>query len=503
MKGILVLLVLLNTQTTKVCSQPYQADSNGKCRNQTTEYLLDGSNLCCKKCPPGMRLKQECSETNETECERCPMGQYLEKWNFSPNCLSCNKCKSNKGLRYVQNCSITSRSKCGCQPGRYCIIGSEGQYCQECSRHKKCNAGYGVSVQGTANTNVICERCPNGTFSDTASYTDRCRPHTDCHGRVVVRKGDATSDNVCKRQDIRSNTQPQSPTKDPHIGVQSSDSKTQRGPTNSTPSISTSVSEAGFNQSTKSPPPSTASDNTLAAILSTVGVMLLCIAIILLFCWKKHWKKDPAKFHPKVDANGNCEIGDKINPGYLGEAQLTSFTETSPEQHCLLVKGEAYSDQSQSSSSTEASTRTDGCSSFESIGPLQSTVALQDPHCALSEPMPLLSNIDPVNPQTSIPTQYSSQPTSPQITTPPATSPQFNVNINIHIGNGSGGTTPVTPTDLMHVDSKLPFGVDSKLPFGVDSKLPFGEEEQSFSIPQQEAGKQSLTSVQETASYSS
>lgn len=174
----------------------------------------------------------------------------------------------------------------------------------------------------------------------------------------------------------------------------------------------------------------------------------------------------------------------QINPGYFEQAPLTSFTETSPEQRCLLVKGEACSDQSQSSSNTEASTRTDGCSSYESIGPLQSTVALHDPHCALSEPMPLLSNIDPVTPQISIPTQYSSQPTSPQIIKPPTTSPQFNVNINIHIGNGTNGTTPVTPTDLMQVDSKLPFG----------------EEEQFFSIPQQEAGKQSLTSVQESDS---
>lgn len=31
---------------------------------------------------------------------------------------------------------------------------------------------------GTANSNVKCERCPSGTFSDTTSYTDPCRNHT-------------------------------------------------------------------------------------------------------------------------------------------------------------------------------------------------------------------------------------------------------------------------------------------------------------------------------------
>lgn len=229
--------------------------------------------------------------------------------------------------------------------------------------------------------------------------------------------------------------------------------------------------------------------------------------------------------HPKVDANGNCESGDKvsipllfflntflnigvtiqntedqpffyifplqINPNYLGETQLASFTVTSPEQRHLLQNGEASSDHSQCSNNTETLTRTDGCSSLESIGPLQSTLALHDPHSALSEPRSLHSNIEPFTPQPSIPIQYSSQPssqpTSPQVISPVTTSPHVNVNITFHIANGSCGTpTSITPTDLRQVDSKLPFG----------------EEEETFSIPQQEAGKQSLMSVQESESYS-
>lgn len=31
---------------------------------------------------------------------------------------------------------------------------------------------------GTADSDVKCEQCPDGTFSDTVSYTDPCRPHT-------------------------------------------------------------------------------------------------------------------------------------------------------------------------------------------------------------------------------------------------------------------------------------------------------------------------------------
>lgn len=176
----------------------------------------------------------------------------------------------------------------------------------------------------------------------------------------------------------------------------------------------------------------------------------------------------------------------QINQGYLRETQLISSTLTSPEQQCLLEKGEACSDQSQSSNNTETLTRTDDCSSYESIAPLQSTIAFHSPHSALSEPMTLLPSTEHFPPQTSIPTQSSSQPTSSQIISPVTTSPHVNVNITFHIGNGSGRTPSVMPTDLVQVDSQLPFG----------------EAEESFSIPQQEAGKQSMMAVQESTSYS-
>ncbi|XP_070815968.1 uncharacterized protein miip isoform X2 [Chaetodon trifascialis] len=481
----------------EVCSLPYQADSDGNCRNSSTEYLSDVSNLCCKKCNPGQRLRQTCTETTETVCEQCPAGQYMEGRNYSPNCFSCNRCKSVKGLREVQNCSPTTRSKCGCQPGMYCIMGFDDPYCSACSKYKPCKAGYGVLVPGTANSDVKCQRCPDGTFSDSVSHMDHCRPHTDCHGRVVVRKGDATSDTECDSEAFASITRSQKSTKWPHVEIafttastmmstvsEASDSKAPRGPTDSTLTFS-SVSEAAFNHSTKSPPPSTVSDGRLAAILvSCIGVVLLFIAIIVLFR-RKTVKKDAAIFHPKVDANGNCESGDKINQSYLGEIQQTSFTVTSAEQQCLLEKGDGSSDQSQcGSSNTETFIRADDYNSCESIGPLLSTLA-QGPPSALSEPMTLLSNTEPVAPQSSVTTQCSSQPTSPQVISPVTTSPQVNVNITFHIGNGSGGTPSIIPTDVMHVNSKLPIG----------------EEEESFSIPQQEDGKQSLMSVQESSSY--
>ncbi|XP_039972463.1 tumor necrosis factor receptor superfamily member 1B isoform X2 [Xiphias gladius] len=492
MKDILVLVVLLSAQTTKVCSQPYKADSNGNCRNSTREYLLEHSNLCCKKCRPGQRQIKECSETTETVCKECERGQYMEAWNYAKNCFSCNKCKPNKGLQYVQNCSSTTKTRCMCQPGMYCIMGFDDPYCSACSKYKLCKAGYGVSLPGTANSDVKCEQCPDGMFSDIQSYTDPCRPHTNCHGKAVVRKGNATSDTVCKNEDVTS-TQLQNTTKEHHTGIvfMTADKmgSTVLAVSDSTLSVSPSVLKEVSNPSTEGPSPSKEPRNKLviAAIAGVIGLILLFIAIILVFHCKSVWKTDAAKFHPKVDANGNSESGDKqINQGYLGETQLISFTATSPEQQCLLEKGEACSDNSQSSNNTETLTRTDGCSSYQSISPLQSTVALNDSCSALSEPMTLISNTEPVTPQPSVPSQSSSQPTSPQIISPVTTNPHVNVNITFHIGNGSAGTPSVMPANLKEEDCKLPFG----------------EEEESFSSPQQEEGKQSLMSVQDSESYS-
>uniref|UniRef100_A0A3Q1BCY1 TNFR-Cys domain-containing protein n=2 Tax=Amphiprion ocellaris TaxID=80972 RepID=A0A3Q1BCY1_AMPOC len=483
MKDILVLLVLLNAQTTKVCSQPYQADSDGNCRNKTTEYLHDGSNLCCKKCPPGQRLIGECTATTDSVCRQCQPGQYMESWNYAPNCFSCSKCKPNKGLQDAQKCSLTTKSMCICQEGMYCIMGFDDPYCAECRKYKSCQAGYGVSRPGTATSDVKCERCLSGTFSDSVSYTDGCRPHTNCDGGTVVQKGNATSDTVCEQQTSTKHSETVFTTASTVMSTVAAELTAPHGLRDSAQSASPSASEDEFSTATKSQQPTTEPSRELAAVIAGVtGFLLLLIALMLLFLCRQMRKKDDERLHTKVDANGNCESADK---SYLGESQVTSFTVASPEQQCLLEKGEASSDHSQCSNNTETLTRTDGYSSHESISPLQSTLALDNPQSVLSEPMTLLSNMEPIPPQPSIPTQPSSQPTSPQIISPVTTSPQFNVNITLHIGNGSCGAPSFVPSDLMQADCTLPFG-----------------EEESFGTPQQEAGKQSVMSVQESESYS-
>lgn len=55
-----------------------------------------------------------------------------------------------KGLQYAQNCNATSRSRCKCQSGRYCIMNFDAPYCEACTKYTPCEVGNGVSVPGTA-----------------------------------------------------------------------------------------------------------------------------------------------------------------------------------------------------------------------------------------------------------------------------------------------------------------------------------------------------------------
>ncbi|XP_072238033.1 tumor necrosis factor receptor superfamily member 1B [Leuresthes tenuis] len=493
MEDILILLVLVIVQTTKVYSLPYVANSEGKCHNTTTEYVPDGSNLCCSKCPPGSRLITECSKNTDSVCENCGLDMYMENWNYAKNCFSCSKCKQKKGLQFGQNCTTTKNSKCVCQPGMYCQMGFDDPYCTDCTSYTVCKAGFGVSAPGTRSSNVKCEKCPNGAFSSINSHKDRCKPHTNCNGRAVITEGDAFKDTICEEQTEPAFT---TPTVGPMLIITSTasttvttvgastDSTTPNEVKDSTPSFRSVSGEVATLSTTRSTTTSQQDTVLVAVIAGVIGLLFLFIIVFLVFLYKRVLKKDSLIIHTKVDANGNCESGDTIDKNYSKDSQMTSSTATTPEQVCLLEKVEVNSDQSQCSSQSETLTRGDGYSSDMSSSSLQSTSGLDRQTSVLSEPRTLLSNVEPVSVPSSIPAQSSSQPTSPQIISPVTNSPHVNVNITLHIGNGSCGTPSFTPTDFRQPE------------------YPFGAEEESFSTPQQEAGKQSQMSVQESVSDS-
>ncbi|XP_018592122.2 tumor necrosis factor receptor superfamily member 1B-like isoform X1 [Scleropages formosus] len=189
---------LNNISICKASSLPSAPSPSGQCED-TTRYLEKELNLCCTLCKPGMRLKVKCSSTSDTVCEPCPHGSYIEQMNYFPRCFRCSQCKIDRGLQYLQKCNSSTPSTCMCQEGMFCIFRGPSSDCKECKPFTRCPPGHGVSRTGMENSDVKCSPCPEGTFSEKSSYTEKCQRHTDCEsqGRSVLSPGDATSDAKC------------------------------------------------------------------------------------------------------------------------------------------------------------------------------------------------------------------------------------------------------------------------------------------------------------------
>ncbi|KAK6321675.1 tumor necrosis factor receptor superfamily member 1B isoform X2 [Coregonus clupeaformis] len=477
-RGILTVRILLAIMVKPVentlYTQPYTPDSDGTCRNKTAEYYNTDVNLCCSKCTSGTRRKVECSSTSDTACEPCPSGQYSGTFNYFPKCFRCPKCLADKGLQYVQKCSRTTKTQCACKTGMYCVLDQHPE-CQECASYTRCKPGHGVSVEGTAESDVQCAPCPNGTFSDQHSYTQICQHHTDCvcQGRDVLTYGNATSDAVCGPKVsgplvciFQTTTPPSPPTTMPPSGTGHTTPSLQSMhmstlPTNLGSKLTSSPSEPLAIAPTEEKPPGF----DLGIVAGAIGGVMFLLLIIGTIIYKKAFTKS-IRVSSTEDINGNSEKEaikfDCDRPMVL---QNRSFNTTYQEQRCLLGKGDC-SNVSQAETQQEASRTCSGSGCFNSleglpIGPAQST--LPQPSIQASTPQP-----------------------SPQSTSSLASIPLVNVNITVtypvNIGNGLCSTPTSTHIDLPQAD-----------PVAHLSR----EEEVYVNMPQQEGSKEARTAVQE------
>ncbi|KAF0880666.1 TNR1B factor, partial [Crocuta crocuta] len=154
------------------------------------EYFNQRTQMCCSKCPPGYHAQVLCNETSNTVCARCEDSTYTKLWNWVHECLSCgSRCTT-----ATQACTPEQNRICACRPGWYCTFRRQ-EGCRLCAPQRKCLPGFGVAKPGTATSDVVCAPCGPGTFSDTTSSTDTCRPHRTC-GSVAI-PGNATTDAIC------------------------------------------------------------------------------------------------------------------------------------------------------------------------------------------------------------------------------------------------------------------------------------------------------------------
>ncbi|KAL2773364.1 tumor necrosis factor receptor superfamily member 1B precursor [Daubentonia madagascariensis] len=175
----------------QVAFTPYALEPRNVC--QPKEFYDQTAQMYCSKCPPGCRVKDFCTMTSDTVCVPCEDSTYTQLWNWVPSCFSCDsRCSSDQVE--TQACTPKQNRICVCRPGWYCML-SKQEGCRLCAPLRKCRPGFGVAKPGTATSDVVCTRCAPGTFSDTTSSTDTCRPHRTCS--LVAIPGNASTDAVC------------------------------------------------------------------------------------------------------------------------------------------------------------------------------------------------------------------------------------------------------------------------------------------------------------------
>uniref|UniRef100_A0A4W6FFK7 TNFR-Cys domain-containing protein n=1 Tax=Lates calcarifer TaxID=8187 RepID=A0A4W6FFK7_LATCA len=153
------------------------------------EYQI--GNECCPMCPPGSRVKTDCTEFRSRSCLPCLEGTYMNHPAGLKNCFPCTNCNTGSGLKIKTSCTSTSDTVCKPLEGFYCIDVKD-KCCMAAQRHKHCEPGQYISKKGTASTDTECSDCTDGTFSDGT--------FTSCHcseTQVKVKEGGLTNDVVC------------------------------------------------------------------------------------------------------------------------------------------------------------------------------------------------------------------------------------------------------------------------------------------------------------------
>ncbi|XP_059572807.1 tumor necrosis factor receptor superfamily member 8 isoform X2 [Alligator mississippiensis] len=169
------------------------------CDKLNNQFYDEASKKCCYHCPTGSIKQTPCPTNLDKDCRWCEPEQYLKEAHPKPRCEACVSCMTEQDLVEKAPCTFNSSRVCECRAGFFCKM-SVLNTCARCDRHTSCSPGYGVKVRGTSKTDVTCQVCPPGTFSDRLSSTETCRPHTDCAklSKVVMTKGNATRDQACK-----------------------------------------------------------------------------------------------------------------------------------------------------------------------------------------------------------------------------------------------------------------------------------------------------------------
>ncbi|XP_023272809.1 tumor necrosis factor receptor superfamily member 11A-like [Seriola lalandi dorsalis] len=171
----------------------YAQDAVSKSLQCDEKHYLKGSR-CCEKCEPGTRVFSDCNDSHQTKCVKCSRSEYQPGWTDEKRCLQQKFCDPVKGFMETTE-NFVSEELCRCRPHLQCFPIN----CEFCEKIPTCKAGLGLKVDlASTNGRKICVPCKKGFYS-ADNDSEQCKQWTNCkaEGRRETRPGSAQADAEC------------------------------------------------------------------------------------------------------------------------------------------------------------------------------------------------------------------------------------------------------------------------------------------------------------------
>ncbi|XP_033987625.1 tumor necrosis factor receptor superfamily member 5 isoform X1 [Trematomus bernacchii] len=149
---------------------------------------------CCKMCGPGYRMSSP-SPCQDPRCEECRENEYQDKYTKNTACRRQPYCDPNINFQVIDHESKKERTTCLCQEGFHCSSAE----CITCVPHTTCTPGDGALSRGDHTQDTVCQKCPEGTFSNDSSWDGPCKQWTECESEDHIQQsGTGVTDNICE-----------------------------------------------------------------------------------------------------------------------------------------------------------------------------------------------------------------------------------------------------------------------------------------------------------------